>query len=217
MLLSTTSRAAKLAVRQAPALAPLTRTFADAAHAPPIALFGLEAKYANALYTSASKDGSLAKVEKDLTAIAKNIGSVPNFAEFLENPTISRANKKGDIEAIMKAGKFSPVTSSFFSVLAENGRLGASSKIIDSFSQLMMANRGEVSAKIISAEPLSSAQLKTLTGSLDAYADGKTLMLETEVDPEILGGLKVQIGDRFIDLSIGSKISKMNRLLMESV
>jgi hypothetical protein len=44
MLLSTTSRAAKLAVRQAPALAPLTRTFADAAHAPPIALFGLEAK-----------------------------------------------------------------------------------------------------------------------------------------------------------------------------
>ena len=106
---------------------------------------------------------------------------------------------------------------SFFSVLGENGRLGNTPKIIDTFTQLMMASRGEVPAKITSAEKLTAAQLKTLTSSLDNYSDGKKLLIEAEIDPAILGGLKVQIGDKFIDLSISSKIQKMNRVLNEAV
>jgi len=207
-------RVAKMASRQAPIMA---RGFADASHVPPIALFGLEAKYANALYTSASRDGSLKKVEKDLQLINKNIKAVPAFGDFLGNPTIGRKTKQAEIDAIMTKAKVTPITQSFFSVLAENGRLGNSAKIISTFDELMAASRGEVSAKIISAEPLTAAQVKTLTKSLDSYAAGQKIVLETEVDEEILGGLKVQIGDKFIDLSITTKIANMDRLLASAV
>ena len=117
----------------------------------------------------------------------------------------------------MKAGKYNKTTASFFNVMAENNRLGDTSAIVDSFNELMMANRNETPAKIISAEQLKPAQLKALTASLDSFADGKKLVLETEVDPSILGGLKVQIGDRFIDLSVSSKIQKMTRVLSDAV
>jgi F-type H+-transporting ATPase subunit O len=152
-----------------------------------------------------------------LQAIKASVDSVPAFADFLANPTLNRKGKAGDIAAIMKAGKYNKVTASFFNVLAENGRLGATSKIVDTFSELMMATRGETPAKIISAEALSKSQISTLTESLKNFADGKKLIMDTEVDPSILGGLKVQIGDRYIDLSVSSKIQKMTRLLSDSV
>ena len=82
----------------------------------------------------------------------------------------------------------------------------------------MQASRGEVQAVVTSAEDLSAAQLKTLKKSFAGFLQkGETLILETRVDPSILGGLTVQIGDRFMDLSIQSKIQKMHGVLSSSV
>jgi len=76
----------------------------------------------------------------------------------------------------------------------------------------MNAKRGEVEATITSADPLTKAQLDAVTQAMKTQvAKGKKVVLSTQVDPTILGGLQIQIGDKFLDLSVGSKIDEISR------
>jgi F-type H+-transporting ATPase subunit O len=181
---------------------------------PKLQLFGLHARYANALYSVAAKQNH---VEKELLTIEETIAKEPNFASFLHDPTIARASKKEDIAKVMEKAKFSKPVAGLFEVLAENGRLPDVAGVISTYKKLMGAYRGEVQAKVTSADPLTKAQLDQVKKSLAARVEkNEKLLVETVVDPEILGGLKVQIGNYFIDLSLATKIEKINTLLANS-
>ena len=190
------------------------RTFAaaaDAAHKPPLQLHGLHARYANAVYTSASKANKLDQVEGELLAIQNTASTSPAFAQFLENPLISRDDKEKMVTDMLK-GKVSDVTLNLMTTLAGNARLSETSKIVDTYVQQMKAARGEVSATIISADPLTKAQTDAVASAMkNQIGKGKKVVLSTEVDPSILGGLQVQIGDQFLDLSVKSRIDELAR------
>jgi F-type H+-transporting ATPase subunit O len=189
------------------------RSFADAAstHAPPIDLHGLHARYANATYVAASKAGTLDKVEGELLALQATAKSNLTFANFLENPLIGRDEKVLQVEKLL--GKKTTLTTlNLMTTLAGNARLVELDKIVTTFGQLMQAKRGQVEATIISAEPLTKAQVEAVEKAMTAQMGaGKTVMLTTKVDPAILGGLQVQIGDKFLDLSVSSKIDAISR------
>ena len=213
MLSTSTTMLARAATRSA-----ARRTYAasaaaldDAAHRPPLQLHGLHARYANAVYTSASKSGQLDKVEGELLAIANTAATSPAFAQFLENPLISRDDKEKTVTDML-SGKVSDVTLNLMTTLAGNARLSEAPKIVDTYSQLMKASRGEVSATIISADPLTKAQTDAVASAMkNQVGKGKKVVLSTEVDPSILGGLQVQIGDQFLDLSVKSRIDELAR------
>jgi F-type H+-transporting ATPase subunit O len=96
--------------------------------------------------------------------------------------------------------------------LAGNARLAEAPKIADTYSQLMKAKRGEVEATITSADPLTKAQVNAIEAAMkNQVGAGKSVVLSAQVDPSILGGLQVQIGDQFLDLSVGSKIDSISR------
>ena len=140
------------------------------------------------------------------------------FQQYLKNPTIQRKNKAATMQEVMKTGKFSTPTSNFFKVLAENGRLSDIAKIAEQYAVAIAASRGEVVATVTSAEDLTKAQLANVTASLKNFVEeGKTVVLTTKVNPEILGGLTVQVGDRYMDLSINTKIKKMKGLLSNNI
>jgi len=112
----------------------------------------------------------------------------------------------------MLKGKVSDVTLNLMTTLAGNARLSETSKIVDTYVQQMKASRGEVSATIISADPLSKAQTDAVESAMkNQVGKGKKVVLSTEVDPSILGGLQVQIGDQFLDLSVKSRIDELSR------
>lgn len=214
MLSTSTTMLARAATRSA-----ARRTYAAsaaalddaAAHKPPLQLHGLHARYANAVYTSASKSGQLDKVEGELLAIANTAATSPAFAQFLENPLISRDDKEKTVTDML-SGKVSDVTLNLMTTLAGNARLSEAPKIVDTYSQLMKASRGEVSATIISADPLTKAQTDAVASAMkNQVGAGKKVVLSTEVDPSILGGLQVQIGDQFLDLSVKSRIDELAR------
>ncbi|KAG2761951.1 hypothetical protein Pcac1_g26249 [Phytophthora cactorum] len=222
----------KNSVRKAAVASTLTRGMAAAASStkeveeiggfgqmtqPKLQLFGLHARYANALYSVAAKQNQLESVEKELLTIEETIAKEPNFASFLHDPTIARASKKEDIAKVMEKAKFSKPVAGLFEVLADNGRLPDAAGVISAFKKLMGAYRGEVQAKVTSADPLTKTQLDQVKKALGARVEkNEKLLLETVVDPEILGGLKVQIGNYFIDLSLATKIDKINTLLANS-
>ena len=146
------------------------------------------------------------------------MNSNPTFAGFLKNPTIPRTAKKADIEAICAKGKFSATSVALFGTLAENGRLGEVAAVSESFSDLMRAHRGEVAAVVTSADELTAKQRKQLESSFSSFIkSGETLKPTYHVDPQLMGGLTVQIGDKFMDLSSATKINRMHKMLSESV
>jgi F-type H+-transporting ATPase subunit O len=187
-----------------------SRAFSDKTHRPVIHLNGLAARYANATYVAASKGGILDKVEQQLLGLAKSAAESPKFAQFLENPMISRSEK---IKAVESFDKLAPVTKNLLVTMAGNARLAELPKVASTFAQLMKAKRGEVDAKIISAEPLPKAVLKDIQDAMKSQVPaGQTVILETLTDPSIVGGLQVQIGDKFLDLSVKSRVEEISRM-----
>ena len=193
----------------------LRRTMAtEAAHRPPLDLYGVNARYANATYIAASKSNSLEKVEEELLAIKNTAQRSKEFASFLENPLISRGDKSKQMEGMLK-GKTTPVTTNLMTTLAGNARLNSVVGITDNYVQLMKAKRGEVEATIISAEPLNKTQTAAVQEAMKGqFPKGAKVVLKTEVDPAILGGLQIQIGDKFLDLSVGSRIEEVGRTVV---
>lgn len=200
---TTTSRISATAATQ--------RFFAtDASHRPVIKLNGLPARYANATYFAASKAGKLDLVESELKGLAAAASSSKAFSGFLENPLISRDDKTKVVSSLND--KLSETTRNLLITLAGNARLSELPKIVSTFGQLMKAKRGEVDAKIISADTLSSAQLKAIQDAMKSQVPaGKSVIIEAITDPSIVGGLQVQIGDQFLDLSVKNRVDEIAR------
>ena len=180
----------------------------------PVQLFGLEARYANALFSSAVKTSSLPAVEADIVTLKSWLTQSPAFKEFLRNPIISRTDKKKDMLKITKGMNES--TRGFMCILAENGRLSNVQKVISTFELLTNAQRGIIEAIVTAAEVIPAKQVKNIEKALAAgyLQQGQTLKLVVKVEPAIIGGLQVQIGDKFLDLSVASSINKVHNALV---
>lgn len=198
------------------------RTYATAAAStqPPVQLFGLEGSYASALYTASAKASSIENTEKGLQSLQNVIKNDSKLLTVLANPSLSNDDKKIIVETLTKAASLDKTVSNFLEVLAENNRLSILEEVIQKFGVLSKAYHGQVEATVTSAEPLDNKILSRLEKAISNskfVGKGKTLSLTNKVNPDILGGLIVEVGERTVDLSVSSKIAKLNHLLTESV
>lgn len=152
------------------------------------------------------------KVESELAAIAQSATNSPAFAGFLENPLIAREAKAEAIGKLMKESKASTITINLCTTLAGNAKLADLPKVAATYSQLMKAKRGQVDATIISAHELPKKQSDQIAAAIKANSQGaKEVIISSQIDPSIIGGIQVQIGDQFLDLSIKSRIEEISR------
>ncbi|KAH8337363.1 hypothetical protein KR059_008414, partial [Drosophila kikkawai] len=185
----------------------LSSAAASAPVKPPVQVFGLEGRYATALYSAASKLSQLDQVEKDLTALQATIKGDKKLREYVTSPII---NKKVMATALKEASeklRFAPATANLLGLLADNGRLKKLDTVINAYKTIMAAHRGEVVCEVVSAKPLDASQSKQLEGALKSFLKGnQSLKITSRVDPSIIGGLIVSIGDKYVDMSIASKV-----------
>ncbi|KAG5953498.1 ATP synthase F0 subcomplex subunit OSCP atp5 [Claviceps sorghi] len=200
------------------------RSFAAAASAdsqPPITVFGLDGTYASALYTAASKSSTLDATAKALATLNALVEKDPKLNDILQAPTLTSQDKSAVVAELAKqAGAGGETVKNFLATLAENNRLGLLQGVCVKFGQIMSASRGEVELKVTSAQPLDNRTLSRLENAItkSAYVGhGKKLKVITEVNSDIVGGLIVEVGDRTIDLSVSSRIAKMNKLLNDAL
>jgi F-type H+-transporting ATPase subunit O len=82
----------------------------------------------------------------------------------------------------------------------------------------MSAHKGEIEAKVTTAKSLDARELKDLQAVLQTFVkSGNTLKLETKVDPTLIGGMVVELGDRYIDLSISSRLRTYESIVKETL
>lgn len=170
--------------------------------------------YAQALFDLAKGDKSVDAVEKGLTNVGQLANESQDFARFLKSPVISADAKAAALDEILGKAKTDATVANLLRVVARNGRLFALPAIIKAYRELAAKERGEVSADVTSAVPLSAAQLKTLADTLKAKI-GKTVTLNEHVDPSLIGGLVVKVGSQMIDSSLKTKLSAMKVAMKE--
>jgi len=207
-----------------PAVPPLARSYAAAANAasakPPVQLFGLDGTYASALYTAASKASTLDSTDKTLSSLQALIQKDTKLASLMSSPTLDAGAKSALVSEVTKSVGGDKTIANLLAILAENNRLALVPGIVNQFATLMKAHRGEVEAVITSAQPLDQKILQRLEAAISKsqyIGQGKKLKVSNKVDQDILGGLVVEIGDRTIDLSVSSKMAKLNKLLTEAL
>ncbi|KAG5930461.1 ATP synthase F0 subcomplex subunit OSCP atp5 [Claviceps africana] len=200
------------------------RSFAAAASTnsqPPIAVFGLDGTYASALYTAAAKSSTLDTTAKALATLNALVAKDAKLNGILQAPTLTPQDKSAVVAELAKqAGAGGETVKNFLATLAENNRLGLLQGVCVKFGEIMSASRGEVELKVTSAQQLDNRTLSRLETAItkSAYVGpGKKLKVTNEVNPDIIGGLVVEVGDRTIDLSVSSRIAKMNKLLNDAL
>lgn len=169
-------------------------------------------RYASALIDMAVQDGAVEKIEKDLQDLSASISSSPELMQLISNPVVDIAKQAAIMEAIAKKGKFQKLTTNFLGVVVHNKRLQALPAIIGAAFRTMSERRGEVSAKVQTAQPLSAAQTKALKTQLSKTV-GSDVMLDVEVDATLLGGMVITMGSRMIDDSVRNKLDKLERVM----
>ncbi|XP_076675591.1 ATP synthase subunit O, mitochondrial [Andrena cerasifolii] len=181
---------------------------------PPIQVFGLEGRYAVALYSAATKQKSLQNVEKDLVKFQDLMKKDQKLNEFVKDPSTKRKVKVEALKSICSKISLSKETSNLLGLLAENGRLGKLNTVINTFKLLLAASRGEVVCEVISAKPLDADMKTKLEGALKGFlSKGQTIQLSTKVDPSLIGGMIVSIGDKYVDMSVATKIKKYSEVI----
>lgn len=178
-------------------------------------LTGLAGRYATALYELADEAKALDSVAADLKTLKSLISDSADLRRLVSSPLIPRAQQAKAALALVEKAGLSDMTRRFIGTVARNRRLASLTQIIDGFTALLAAHRGEVTAEVTSAKKLSEAQADAVGNALRA-AVGKKVSVQLNVDPKLLGGLKVKVGSRLIDASLASKLQRL-QLAMKGV
>ncbi len=173
---------------------------------------GVAGRYALALLELAEEKAALDPVAEDLRGLRSMITESEDLRRLLRSPVFGRAQQEGAMTAIMEKAGAGDLTKKFVLVVARNRRLFALKGMIDAYLVELARRRGEVTARVTSARPLSDGQSKALTDAL-RRAVGSKVTVETAVDADLLGGLVVRVGSRMVDASLKTKLMKLQQAM----
>jgi F-type H+-transporting ATPase subunit delta len=171
-------------------------------------------RYAKALFELAENDGQLAAIETDLGRFSALLDESSDLRRLVRSPVFSAEDQARAVGAVLDRTGITGLVANLIRVAAGNRRLFAVPDIITAFRRLLARHRGEVSAEVTSAEPLSDKHVAELKAALKASL-GKDVALQTEVDPRLIGGLIVRVGSRMIDGSLRTKLNSLKLAMKE--
>ncbi len=168
----------------------------------------LAGRYATALFGLARDERQIDAVGRSLDSLAAAMSESTEFAQLAASPLVDRGAAGEAFAAIAKTLGLDPITTNFLGVIARNGRKSEILPVIRAFRRLAADHRGETTAEVVSARPLSDDQIAALKRQLKGRA-GRDVTIETRVDPDILGGLVVKLESQRIDASIRTKLNRL--------
>jgi F-type H+-transporting ATPase subunit delta len=175
----------------------------------------LAERYAAALFDLADERHALDAVAGDLRELRAMLQTSSDLVRLLRSPVLSRDEQGQAIAAISERAGLSELTRDFLGVVARNRRLFAALEIIEAYLAKLAERRGEITAEVTAAQPLSEAQQNTLGEQL-RRAVGRRVTVDIRVDPSLLGGMIVQVGSRMIDSSVKSRLQRL-QLAMKGI
>jgi len=166
--------------------------------------------YAEALFRVAQQ-GDMAAWSELVSQLAQ-VGANPDVQAFAANPKLTATDLVAALASLVKA-PVTPEATNLLTMLAENGRISLLPEIGTQFQALKNAQLGAADAEIASAFALTDAQVATLVGTLEQKF-GRKLNPTVTVDPSLIGGVRVLVGDEVLDTSVRAKLQQMHAALV---
>jgi len=165
--------------------------------------------YAEALFRVAKESGNLATWSERLAVFAQVAGNSEVNAA-IGDPNVAAPQLVELFKAAYTSGNAAvdAESSNFIQLLSDNNRLGLLPEIANLFAQYKQAEEGTKQAEIISAFPIDDHQVKALIPQLETVFKTK-LETTVAVDPKLIGGIKVIVGDQMLDVSVRGKLDAM--------
>ena len=172
-------------------------------------------RYSLALYEIANESNSLSNVEKNSTEFLNLLNSNKDFKNFIKDPTVSQNILISVINKISETFKLEILFKNFLSFLIIKRRFFFVERILDSFKHICSEKRGELSAEIRSSKELSDNEINKIKDELSNNFNSK-IKLNYKYDPNLIGGLVIQVGSTMVDTSIKNKLQQIENRLLEA-
>ena len=166
--------------------------------------------YAEALFRVA-QSGNMAAWSELVSELAQ-VGANPDVQAFAANPKLTATDLVATLTSLVKS-PVTPEASNFLTMLAENGRISLLPEIGAQFQVLKNAQAGAADATIYSAFDMTDAQVAQLVATLEKKF-GRKLNPTVTVDPSLIGGVRVVVGDEVLDTSVRAKLQQMHVALV---
>lgn len=169
--------------------------------------------YAEALLGLAAEAGTAGEVRIELEAIERLAAQNPGFRDYLVNPAVDAAARKRGIERMFR-GKASDLVVDTLQVMNRKGRAALAPAVAAAYRALHDQRERRVEVRVTSAVPLDDEQRRRLAAAIER-GTGLTPSLVERVDPALVGGLIVALGDTKVDASIATRLKNLSEALRE--
>ena len=171
--------------------------------------------YSQALYELASEDNKLNDVEEHTISIIKLISQSDDFNSLIKDPTNKQEDQLSVINIIFEKFNLNNLLKKFLNFLVIKRRFFYVEKILKDFLTICSKNRGEISAKLTVAKQLNENEINKIKNELSQNF-GSDIKLNYNYDPNLIGGLIMQVGSVMIDTSIKNKLQKIENKMREA-
>ena len=170
--------------------------------------------YGDALLEIAKEEKKVDLLLEEVTAVMEILKDNPEFSKLMNNPRIS-VDEKQTVMSNVFEGRISKELMGFFSMIVNKGRYDHIDEILTYFQDEVKKIKGIGVAYVTTPIELSDTQKKSVEKRLLDTAGFKQMEMHYDIDPTLVGGLRIRIGDRVVDSSIHTKILKMQQDMMK--
>jgi F-type H+-transporting ATPase subunit delta len=171
-------------------------------------------RYAKALFSLADEQGQVEQWAKGLDALGQALDEHAELRSTLASPLFEKEQRRNVIAAVASALSLPETPRNFLLLLADRDRLAYLPAIIRDFRAHADERLGRVRAKVTSAVPLTAEESRRISEKL-AQATHAQVILETAVDPSLLGGVIAQLGSRGYDGSVRAQLEELRRVMKQ--
>ncbi|HEX3686709.1 MAG TPA: ATP synthase F1 subunit delta [Gaiellaceae bacterium] len=167
--------------------------------------------YASALFEAAQEERRLAPVREQLAQLVEAERQVPELRELLRNPQVDPRARRAALEDVLADSD--ELLRNFLLVLADKGRAGQLEEIANEFERLVAEHEGIVHAELTTAVELSDDEADKLLKQIE-QASGRKVEASRTVDPDLIGGIVLQVGSHRLDASVRGRLDRLRRQLV---
>jgi F-type H+-transporting ATPase subunit delta len=167
--------------------------------------------YAGALFEAALEQNKLEPVGEQLAQLVEAEGKVPELRELLRNPQLDPRARRAALDDVLAGSD--DLLRNFLLVLADKGRAGQLEEIAKEFERLVAEHEGVVHAELTTAVELSDDEAGKLLQQIE-QASGRKVEASRSVDPDLIGGIVLQVGSHRLDASVRGRLERLRRQLV---